>query len=105
MDSLGRLILRTKDGETEPDTDLLLDLLESAKEIILARRYPFRDGTESLEPRFADLQVRIAEDMFNRIGASGQTHHSENGVSRTWGAEWVSQQLLAEIVPMAKVSR
>lgn len=105
MDSLGRLILRTKDGETEPDTDLLMDLLESAKNIILARRYPYGDWPENLDPRFADLQVRIAEDMFNRIGAPGQTHHSENGVSRTWGAEWVSQQLLAEIVPMAKVSR
>lgn len=105
MDGLGRLILRTKDGETEPDTDLLMDLLESAKNIILARRYPYGDWPENLDPRFADLQVRIAEDMFNRIGASGQTHHSENGVSRTWGSEWVSQQLLAEIVPMAKVSR
>lgn len=96
MNSLERLKYRTQ----EADDGLLLEMLESAKNIILGLRYPYGDWPEELEPRYLDLQVRIAEDMFNRIGASGETHHSENGISRSWGAEWVSEQLLREIVPV-----
>lgn len=110
MTQLERLRYRTQ----EADDGLLLEMLESAKNIILALRFPYGDwpavevaDTEGnitiescLEPRYLDLQVRIAEDMYNRIGASGQTHHSENGISRSWGAEWVSEQLLREIVPV-----
>lgn len=96
MTPLERLQYRTQ----EADDGLLLEMLESAKNIILGLRYPYGDWPEDLEPRYLDLQVRIAEDMFNRIGASGQTHHSENGISRSWGAEWVSEQLLREVVPM-----
>lgn len=96
MTPLERLQYRTQ----EADEGLLLEMLESAKNIILGLRYPYGDWPEDLEPRYLDLQVRIAEDMYNRIGASGQTHHSENGISRSWGAEWVSEQLLREVVPM-----
>ena len=46
---------------------------------------------------------RIAVDLFNKLGAEGETAHSENGVSRTYGAENVSTDLLAEIMPKAKV--
>lgn len=110
MTPLERLKYRTQ----EADDAILLEMLESAKNIILSLRFPYGDWPETevvdgegnishetyLEPRYRDLQVRIAEDMFNRIGASGQTHHSENGISRSWGAEWVSEQLLREIVPV-----
>lgn len=96
MTPLERLKYRTQ----EADDGLLLEMLESAKNIILGLRYPYGDWPEDLEPRYLDLQVRIAEDMYNRLGASGQTHHSENGISRSWGAEWVSEQLLREVVPM-----
>ncbi len=96
MTPLERLKYRTQ----EADDGLLLEMLESAKNIILSLRFPYGDWPEELEPRYLDLQVRIAEDMYNRIGASGQTHHSENGISRSWGAEWVSEQLLREIVPV-----
>lgn len=96
MNNVDRLKLRT--GET--DARLLYELLDSAESIIMSRRFPFGSNVENIEPRYRDLQVRIAEDMYNRIGASGQLSHSENGISRTWGAEWVSEQLLSEIVPM-----
>nr|DAH82986.1 MAG TPA: hypothetical protein [Caudoviricetes sp.] len=41
--------------------------------------------------------------MYNRLGASGQLSHSENGIDRKWSSEWVSEQLLNEIIP--KVGR
>ena len=87
----------------EPDDGVLEDVLESAKNIILGRRYPFDEWPEDVEPRYQDLQIRIAVDMYNRIGAEGQIAHSENGISRSWGEEWVSGQLLREIVPYAGV--
>lgn len=99
MTALERLQRRT--GDT--DTNLLQEMLDSASAIILARRFPYNDYPASLPGRYFDLQVRIAEDMYNRLGASGQLSHSENGISRTWGAEWVSNQLLEEITPLVSV--
>lgn len=101
MDNLDRLRRRTKDEQTglEVDENVLEEMLESAKNIIMSIRFPYGSWPDELENRYLDLQVRIAEDMFNRIGASGQKTHNENGVSRSWGSEWVSEQLLKEIVP------
>jgi hypothetical protein len=87
-----------------PDTasnDLLLYLLEQAEGIILARRYPFGvpEGTEM--PTFYEpLQIRIAIELFGKMGAEGQLSHSENGISRTWEAGDVSPSLLRNIIPV-----
>lgn len=96
MNALERLKART--GET--DVALLTDLLESARAAINARRFPYGDGTEQLEVRYEDLQVRIAIDLYAKLGGEGQLSHSENGVSRTWAAANISPDWLAEIVPM-----
>lgn len=102
MTPLYRLKLRTK----EENDDILTDILESAKNIILARRFPYaKTMPDELEPQYIDLQIRCAQDMYNRLGAEGQLSHSENGISRSWGAEWVSSQLLEEIVPMCGVTK
>lgn len=96
MTNVQRLGLRTG----EENCELLYELLDSAEQIILSRRYPYGDYPSVFPRRYEDLKIRIAEDMYNRIGATGQTAHSENGISRTWGSEWVSEQLLREIVPL-----
>lgn len=98
-DQLTRLKHRTNCN----DEDLLNDLLESAKNIIMSKRYPCSDFPKILEDRYRDLQIRIAIDLYNKIGAEGETAHSENGVSRTYGAENVSTDLLREIVPKVGV--
>ncbi len=95
MTEIERLKIRTN----ESDTRLMYELLESASSIIISRRYPFGDGSGTLEPRYQDLKIRIAEDMYGRLGAAGQISHSENGIDRKWGSEWVSEQLLNEIIP------
>lgn len=82
---------------------LLNELLESAKNIILSKRYPCSDYPKNLENRYKDLQVRIAVDLYNKLGAEGELAHSENGVSRSYGAENVSTDLLKEIVPKVGV--
>lgn len=58
-----------------------------------------------LEARYNDLQYRCAIDLYNKTGAEGQTSHTENGISRSWGAEWISTDLLNEVTPMVGVVR
>lgn len=99
MTNLERLKLRTN----EPDEAILNDCLESAKSAILARRFPYKEWAENIEPKYTDLQFRIALDLYNKIGGEGQLTHSENGVSRTWESSWVSEQLLSEVVPYVGV--
>ena len=100
MDNLDRLKLRTG----EPNEAILIDCLESAKAAIMARRYPYGDWPDELEPRFLDKQFLCALDLYNKIGAEGEQSHTENGVSRTYESAWISESLLQDIVPMAKVT-
>ena len=87
-----------------PDTasdELLSYLLEQSEGIILNRRYPFGAPEDaSLSPRHEQIQIRIAVELYSKMGAEGQTQHTENGVSRTWEAGDVSPSLLKHIVPV-----
>ena len=78
-------------------------LLETAAAAITARRYPFEDFPEELESRYLDLQLRIAVDLWAKAGAEGETSHSENGISRSWSNAWISEELLSEVTPKARV--
>lgn len=86
-----------------PDTasdELLLYLLEQSEGIVLSRRYPFGAPEEvTLSALHEQIQLRIAVELFSKMGAEGQLSHSENGVSRTWEAGDVSPSLLKLIVP------
>ena len=87
-----------------PDTatnDLLSYLLEQSEGIILNRRYPFGapEGA-TLSPLHEQIQLRVALELFTKMGAEGQTQSMENGVSRTWEAGDVSPSLLRQIIPV-----
>ena len=86
--------------ETASD-ELLLYLLEQAEGIVLNRRYPFGvpEGAE-LSAFHQLIQIRVAVELFGKMGAEGQTAHGENGISRTWEAGDVSPSLLRQIVPV-----
>lgn len=100
MTQLERLKLRTPEESNEL---VLEDVLESAKAVILSRRYPFGEQPTELETKYLDLQIRIAVEMYNKRGVEGQTSHSENGVSRAYSSANVSKELLGEITPKAGV--
>lgn len=103
MAQLERLKARLE-GEDFSDA-LLSDLLESAKYIIFEHRFPFSDYPEQLEPRYQNLQLQIAVELFGKMGADGQVSHSENGISRSWQSADVSYDLLSRITPISKVVR
>ena len=100
MTQLERLKIRITE---KVDDNVLEDILESAKAVILSRRFPFGEQPTEIEDRFKDLQIRIAVEMFNKSGAEGETAHSENGVSRTYSSASVSEELLREITPKVGV--
>ena len=101
MTQLERLKSRITEKDVS-DTELE-DILESAKAVILSRRFPFGEYPAEIEDRYKDLQIRIAVEMFNKQGAEGEIAHNENGVSRTYSSASVSEELLREITPKAGV--
>ena len=83
-------------------TELLEHLLWQAEGIVLNRRYPF--GTPEgakVTSAYEHIQIQIALELFSKMGAEGQTGHSENGVNRSYEAANVSPSLLKRIVPVA----
>ena len=96
MTQLERLKIRITENVNDVELE---DILESAKAVILSRRFPFGEQPTEIEDRYKDLQIRIAVEMFNKKGAEGETAHSENGISRTYQSANVSEDLLKEITP------
>ena len=87
-----------------PDTadETLLDALLSQSEgIVLNRRYPFGipDGA-TVPTQYEHIQLRIAVELFSKMGAEGQTAHSENGINRTYASADITPALLWRIVPI-----
>lgn len=83
------------------DEETLRYLLEQSEGIILNRKYPFGvpEGA-TLSPSHEQVQMRMAMELFSKMGAEGQTMHMENGVSRTYEAGDVSPSLLRMIMPV-----
>ena len=100
MTQLERLKIRITENVTDAELE---DILESAKAVILSRRFPFGEQPVEIESKYKDLQIRIAVEMFSKRGAEGETAHSENGVSRSYASANVSEDLLKEITPKAGV--
>lgn len=102
-------ILKRRLKDENLDDEKLKDLLESAKLIILNRRYPFqefpKDDNEEyiLEKRYSDLQIRISLELYAKEGVEGQIGHTENGVTRSYSSASVTPSLLNEITPKGKV--
>ena len=99
MTVLERLKIQVNDESVSDD--LLLTYLEDAKGIVLNRRYPFGypEGTE-VEAKYETIQVKIALELYSKMGAEGQTAHSENGISRTYESASISPSLLNMIIPL-----
>lgn len=83
------------------DERLLSFLLSQAEGIVLNRRYPFGppEGA-TVDVRYEHIQLQIAVELFSKMGAEGQTAHSENGINRTYEAADVSPSLLKRIIPI-----
>lgn len=89
------------------DNSLLSYLLEQSEGIVLNKRYPFGAPEGATVPTaYEHIQIKIAVELFSKMGAEGQIQHQENGTSRIYEAADVSPSLLRQIVPLiGSVSR
>lgn len=85
----------------EESLNLVNTLLEQAERIVLNRRYPFGypEGTK-VPKKYDMIQVRIAVELYAKMGAEGETAHTENGITRNYASTDVSHALLRQIVPL-----
>ena len=83
---------------------VLLRCIEDAEGIVLNQMYPFgyEDGI-AVPTRYERIQIRIASELFSRIGAEGESNHDENGVTRAYDTGFLSPSLLRQILPCASV--
>lgn len=98
-DKLAMLISMT--GET--DENVLSTFLTLAKNVVLAKAYPYGDGTEEMPLKYDTVQVEIAAYMLNKRGAEGEIVHLENGISRHYEDGDIPPTLLRRITPMVGV--
>lgn len=97
LDSLKKMY-----GDNEDDA-VLLTYLSAAKDVILARLYPYDQDKTEIPARLHSKQVSIANYLLNKRGAEGETAHSENGISRTYSNADIPKDMLDDIVPFCGV--
>lgn len=87
------------------DDELLSVYLDMAADKILNRRYPFGAPEDAVvESRWLGIQLEIAVYLFNKRGAEGESLHSENGISRSYGGETdVPASLLIRVTPKGAI--
>ena len=96
---IGKLVVLISPDKASDE--LLADLLSMAEGIVLNRRYPFGPPEGATVPKaYEHIQLKIAVELFTKMGAEGQTSHEENGVKRTYEAGDVSNSLLRQITPL-----
>lgn len=82
---------------------MLSAYLTLAGQKILRRAYPYDETVTVVPPQYDTLQVEIAAYLVNKRGAEGETGHSENGISRTYGSADVPEALIGAVTPFCGV--
>lgn len=83
---------------SDDEVEQLTELLNFATTKALMKRYPFGHEEHVLPARYNAIVVRVAVELYNKIGAEGQTGHTENGIGRTWESADDARSLL-EYIP------
>ena len=101
MNESQKLLFTAMLTENDPEAteDVLKTYLAVAANMILQRLYPHGIPPMTIMPNAYDvMQCELAARQFLRRGGQGETAHSENGVSRTYGSADDSD-ILDRIVP------
>lgn len=92
------------EGLKRDSDEVLTAYLLTAGELILNKRYPYNRPDDAVVPtRNHVTQCRIALYLLNKRGGEGEISHSENGISRSYGAADVPAALLNEVIPYCGV--
>lgn len=99
-----KTVLKAREIEVlDSDTPILkYEIKRAIKQINRCRRFtPTED--KPYDEKYEDLIIPLSLSAFTKIGADGETVHSENGITRhyTSGGDYPIE-LLKEIVPLIK---
>ena len=94
-----KLIALTGEAD-ETVADLYIELAEGE---VMRRLYPLSEPPEEIPPKYDLLTVQIAQALYLKAGAEGQSAHSENGINRSYSTDGIPQSLLQQLVPIAEV--
>lgn len=95
--------LSTRTGET--DNAVLTSYLDQAGAAIIEKAYPFVDDVETVPVpvKYQRRQIEIAEYLYLKKGAQGETKHDENGTNRSYESASIPDSMLCGITPLAMV--
>ena len=86
--------------------NILNDLLEDSKNILLETLYPFEDFTDTEVPKqYYGWQLRCCVELYNMADKQGITNYSENSLSWTKLSDGLSNSLMNKIVSKAGVPK
>lgn len=94
--------LERRDFTNVADEDVEDEIKRAIRTINRHRHF---DATEDkpYDPKYEDLIIPLAVCAFSKIGAEGESSHSENGIVRSYtsGGDYPSS-MLDEIIPLIK---
>lgn len=87
----------------ETDETKINAMLTLAGAKIIQKAYPFDSDVEEVPTKYHALQCEIASYLMGRKEALGEIRHNENGVDITWDSSSVPDDMLADVIPYARV--
>ena len=85
---------------------VLTDLLNTSKDILFDKLFPFDDTVEYIvPPRRYDWQLRCCVELFNLADKSGLTSYAENDISWTKVSDGLSRGLMNQLISHVGVPR
>lgn len=94
--------LERRGFENVTDEDVNEEIERAIHEINRCRHFTATDD-EPYDSKYEDLIIPLAVSAFAKIGAEGQSAHSENGINRTYtsGGDY-PKDILNEIIPLVQ---
>lgn len=86
-----------KPSVSDVSDEILGFYLDNAQEIICELR-----NSNEVESQYSTVQIKMAIEMYSKMGAEGQTSHTENGISRMYEKADLSPSLMSQITPVVR---
>ena len=100
-----RIVLKARGFDKYDDVYLIYEINRAIGEINRCRRFTPTD-TAQYDEKYEYLIIPMVTAAIAKIGAEGQTSHSENGVVRNYGsASDYPKELITQIVPLIKTGK
>lgn len=97
-----KVVLSTRGFDEYKDVYLQYEIDRAISEINRCRRFTPTEK-QKYDEKYEYLIIPMVIASISKIGAEGQTSHSENGVSRGYGSAGdYPKELIQEIIPLIK---